>query len=217
MPKIFEKARDPISSFSHFVGAGLSFFGLIAMCIHLVLQDSWEIKAAVSSILFCISLIALYSTSGIYHFTMSSDKIRLILRKLDHAMIYVLIAGSYAPLLLKLLPYPKNVWFTSAMWGIAAAGIIMKLFWINAPRWLGTSLYILMGWAILVDLKALAAFPIAGILLLVAGGVFYTIGGVIYMIKRPNPTPAFGFHELFHLFVIGGSVCHYFMVFLFIA
>lgn len=217
MPKIFQKARDPISSYTHFIGAVLSLLGLVAMCVHLVSQQDWEMKAAVSSILFCVSLIMLYCTSGIYHFSMSSPKVLQILRKLDHSMIYVLIAGSYSPLLLKLLPHPNNLIFTASMWGIAVAGILMKLCWINAPRWLGTSLYILMGWAILVDVRALAAFPMQGILLLVAGGILYTIGGVIYMIKRPNPTPEFGFHELFHLFVIGGSICHYFMVFLYIA
>lgn len=217
MPKIFQKARDPISSYSHFIGAGLSVFGLAAMCIHLLLQPDVEAKSALSSILFCVSLIALYCTSGIYHFSMSPPRVILILRKLDHAMIYILIAGTYTPLLLNLLPYPNNVGFTTAIWCVAAAGILMKLCWMNAPRWLGTLLYLLMGWAILVDVRALTMFPAAGTVLLVTGGVLYTIGGIIYMLKRPNLTPAFGFHELFHLFVIAGSICHYFMVFLFIA
>ncbi len=217
MPKIFQKARDPISSYSHFVGAGLSLCGLVAMGIRLFLQPGVEVKSAISSLLFCVSLIALYCTSGIYHFSMSPPRVILILRKLDHAMIYILIAGTYTPLLLNLLPYPSNVGFTTAIWCVAAAGILMKLCWMNAPRWLGTLLYLLMGWAILVDIRALAAFPVPGTILLAAGGIFYTIGGIIYMLKRPNPTPAFGFHELFHLFVIAGSICHYFMVFLFIA
>ncbi len=216
MPRIFQKARDPISSYSHFIGAALSLLGLIVMSVHLAMQENITKASVASSVVFCLSLIALYSASGIYHFSMASAKILVILRKLDHAMIYVLIAGTYTPLLLKLLPYPENVIFTGAIWAIAAVGILMKLCWITAPRWLGTSFYILMGWAILIDLPALSALPFAGIALLAAGGVAYTAGGIIYMIKRPNLSVAFGFHELFHIFVIVGSVCHYFMVLLFI-
>lgn len=102
------------------------------------------------------------------------------------------------------------------MWAIAAAGILMKMFWLGAPRWLSTTLYILMGWAIAVDLPAVGALPLPGIVLLVAGGLAYTVGGVIYMVKRPNLSERFGFHEIFHLFVIAGSVCHYLMVLLYI-
>ena len=131
-------------------------------------------------------------------------------------MIYVLIAGTYTPLLLTLLPRPNNLIFTAAMWAVAAAGILMKMFWLGAPRWLSTTLYILMGWAIAVDLPAVGALPLPGIVLLVAGGLAYTVGGVIYMVKRPNLSERFGFHEIFHLFVIAGSVCHYLMVLLYI-
>lgn len=102
------------------------------------------------------------------------------------------------------------------MWAVAAAGILMKMFWLGAPRWLSTTLYILMGWAIAVDLPAVGALPLPGIVLLVVGGLAYTVGGVIYMVKRPNLSERFGFHEIFHLFVIAGSVCHYLMVLLYI-
>lgn len=217
MPRIFQKARDPFSSYSHFLGAVLSVAGLVIMIFRLSFSPDASVLTIVSSILFCLSLIALYCASGTYHFSMAPANILLILRKLDHAMIYVLIAGSYTPLLLTLLPYPNNIIFTSAMWLIAAAGILMKLCWINAPRWLGTSLYIIMGWAILVDLPALGALPPAAVFLLAAGGISYTIGGVIYMIKHPNISPSFGFHELFHVFVVIGSVCHYLMVLFYIA
>lgn len=131
-------------------------------------------------------------------------------------MIYVLIAGTYTPLLFTLLPRPNNLVFTAAMWAVAAAGILMKMFWLGAPRWLSTTLYILMGWAIAVDLPAVGALPLPGIVLLVVGGLAYTVGGVIYMVKRPNLSERFGFHEIFHLFVIAGSVCHYLMVLLYI-
>lgn len=215
MPSIFKKARDPISSYSHFIGAGLSVLGLAVMVIHLLLTGSNAVTA-VSSLLFCLSLIALYCASGIYHFAHSSPKVLLILRKLDHAMIYVLIAGSYTPVLLALLPHPKGAIFVGAIWGIAAIGILMKLCWFNAPRWLGTLLYLLMGWAIVVDLPALQGLYAPAMKLLAAGGILYTIGGIIYMLKWPNFSKEFGFHELFHIFVILGSVCHYFMVLMYL-
>ena len=213
MPRIFLKARDPISSYTHFIGAWLSVIGLVVMGVHLAVTPA---VTAVSCILFCLSLIALYCASSIYHFTNAAAKIQTALRKLDHAMIYVLIAGTYTPLLLTLLPRPNNLIFTAAMWAVAAAGILMKMFWLGAPRWLSTTLYILMGWAIAVDLPAVGALPLPGIVLLVAGGLAYTVGGVIYMVKRPNLSERFGFHEIFHLFVIAGSVCHYLMVLLYI-
>ncbi|MEM1483349.1 hemolysin III family protein [Oscillospiraceae bacterium PP1C4] len=216
MPHIFQKARDPISSYSHFIGAALSLLGLIVMSVRLVSEQNATVLTVVSSVLFCLSLIMLYCASSIYHFSVASPKVLVILRKLDHAMIYVLIAGTYTPLLLTLLPHPNNVIFTTVMWSVAAAGILMKLCWITAPRWLGTSLYILMGWAIVVDLPSLAAFSAGGIVLLVGGGIAYTIGGIVYMIKRPNFSTVFGFHELFHIFVIIGSICHYFMVLFYI-
>ena len=217
MPPIFKKARDPISSYTHFLGAGLSLIGIAFMIVKLTLEQTPGTITVVSTILFCLSLIALYLSSGIYHYSKAPEKIIRLLRKLDHSMIYVLIAGSYTPLLLTYLPSPNNIIFTAVMWGLAFAGILCKLCWIDAPRWLGTSLYILMGWAILVDLPALNAMEPGGIFLLALGGVLYTIGGVIYMIKKPNFSEIFGFHELFHIFVVAGSLCHYFMVYFYIA
>lgn len=217
MPRLFQKARDPISSYTHFLGAALSVLGLVAMAANLFLSPGVPMMVVVSCMLFCLSLIALYSASGFYHYSNAPAQVLVVLRKLDHAMIYVLIAGSYTPLLLNLLPRPGNVIFTVSIWGIALAGIVMKLCWITAPRWLGTSLYILMGWAIVVDIPALASVPAVGIVLLVAGGLSYTIGGVIYALKRPNLSIGFGFHELFHIFVLVGSLLHYIMVFFYIA
>ena len=216
MPKFFQNARDPISSYSHFLGAVLSLIGLAAMAIRLACGDS-ALQATISCLLFCLSLIALYSASGIYHFSCAPARVILILRKLDHAMIYVLIAGTYSPILLTQFPQPTNLYFTAAIWTAALCGIILKLCWINAPRWLGTSLYILMGWAILADLPAIAAMPLPAIALLAAGGICYTAGGLIYLFKRPNLSPSFGFHELFHILVIFGSLFHYFMVLFYVA
>lgn len=216
MPSFFKNARDPVSCYSHFIGAVLSLLGLAAMAIHFAVKDSAAVTV-VSSLLFCLSLLALYSASGIYHYSNGGENVRRMLRKLDHAMIYVLIAGSYTPVLLAMLPPPRGLAFTAGIWLFAAAGILFKLCWINAPRWLGTLLYLIMGWSILVDPGALANLSVPTITLLAAGGILYTIGGIIYMIKKPNLSPGFGFHELFHIFVVLGSMCHYFMVFFFIA
>lgn len=216
MPRLFQDARDPVSSYSHFVGAALSILGLAVMGVRFFMVGSPNMLTVISCLIFCLSLIALYCASGFYHFVRTSASRILTLRKLDHAMIYVLIAGTYTPLLLNLLPYPNSVIFTSVIWAVAFGGIIMKLCWINAPRWLGTSIYLLLGWAILADLSALATLPAAAIGLLVAGGLSYSVGGVIYILKRPLLCEGFGFHELFHMFVILGSLCHYFLILFYI-
>lgn len=215
MPQLFSKARDPISSYSHFFGAILSLFGLFVMLFQCIAKQNVPVGAFAAGVLFCISLIALYCASGIYHFVRCSAKKLLCLRKLDHAMIYVLIAGTYTPVLLHIMPGSRGVIFTTLIWIVAAIGILIKLCWMSAPRWLGTTLYVLMGWAIAIDFSAISTLPQTAVWLLAGGGIFYTIGAIIYMFKFPNFSKAFGFHELFHIFVILGSVSHYFMVLLF--
>ena len=168
-------------------------------------------------VLFGLSLVALYSASSIYHYALgAASKVRR-LRKLDHAMIYVLIAGSYTPLCVKFMDPAKLPVFLGAMWAMAAAGILLKLLWLDAPRWLGTLLYLALGWAIVVDLPAFAAMPAACLGLVAAGGVCYSLGAVLYMLKWPNLSERWGFHELFHLFILAGSACHFAAVFFFVA
>ena len=138
------------------------------------------------------------------------------LKKLDHSMIYVLIAGSYTPIILKFMPAPRSYVFLGVIWLIALTGIAIKLLWIDAPRLIGTALYLALGWAIAFDFGVVLSMPAPAIALLAAGGLSYTVGGVIYIAKKPNLGKMIGFHELFHLFVIVGSVCHYLMVFLYV-
>lgn len=216
MPRVFLKAREPFSSYSHFVGAVLSGIGLFAMLIRMMTIDTANGQMAASVIIFCLSLIGLYSASSVYHYSCRDDKTLRRLKKLDHSMIYVLIAGSYTPIVLCFIRPPHNYIFLACIWSIAVAGIVVKLVWIDAPRFLGTALYLALGWAIVLDFGAVLSMPAPAIALLAAGGVFYTIGGVIYISKRPNPTALLGFHEIFHLFVIAGSICHYLMVFLYV-
>ncbi len=216
MPQLFRKARDPFSSYSHFVGAVLSGAGLFAIIMRLLFGENVPASMGAAAVVFCLSLLALYSASSVYHFSLKEGDALKRLKKLDHSMIYVLIAGSYTPIVLKFLPAPGNYIFLCVIWSVALAGILIKLLWIDAPRGLGTALYLLLGWAVVFQFTAVLSMPAPAIALLAAGGIAYTIGGIIYIIKKPNLGEILGFHEVFHLFVIAGSVCHYIMIFLFV-
>ena len=216
MPRAFLKAREPFSSYSHFIGAVLSGAGLFVLLVRLLFDSSVTGSLAAAAVVFCLSLIALYSASSVYHFSGRGEAVLRRLKKLDHSMIYVLIAGSYTPIILKFMPAPRSYVFLGVIWLIALTGIAIKLLWIDAPRLIGTALYLALGWAIAFDFGVVLSMPAPAIALLAAGGLSYTVGGVIYIAKKPNLCKMIGFHELFHLFVIVGSVCHYLMVFLYV-
>ena len=216
MSRYFEKGREPVSSYTHFWGALARALGTLALAARSLHNGTGGMVLA-GVVLFGLSLVALYSASSIYHYALgAASKVRR-LRKLDHAMIYVLIAGSYTPLCVKFMDPAKLPVFLGAMWAMAAAGILLKLLWLDAPRWLGTLLYLALGWAIVVDLPAFAAMPAACLGLVAAGGVCYSLGAVLYMLKWPNLSERWGFHELFHLFILAGSACHFAAVFFFVA
>jgi hemolysin III len=139
---------------------------------------------------------------------------RGVLKRLDHSMIFVLIGGTYTPFCLLVLNDAWGISMLSVIWGVAAAGIMLKVIWPGAPRWLGVILYASAGWMAVVATVPLAEwFAFGPLALLVAGGVLYTVGGVIYALRRPDPFPrVFGYHEVFHLLVIAGSVLHYTLV-----
>lgn len=164
--------------------------------------------------IFAVSVLALFTVSALYHRLPWAPPVRAVMRRLDHSMIYIVIAATYTPLAAVSLDHDQARWVLGAVWSATVVGVLAKVFWINAPRWLTSGLYIAMGWAaigVLGDfLRQLGA---AGFVLLVAGGLLHTIGAVIYATKKPNPSPRwFGFHEVFHLFVIGGITCHYLTV-----
>ncbi|MFR4973599.1 MAG: PAQR family membrane homeostasis protein TrhA [Butyricicoccus pullicaecorum] len=215
MPRMFIKAREPFSSYSHFVGAVAAACGLAIMLIRAVIEGV-DALTGLSVLLFGLSLIALYSASAVYHYARAGEQVLRVLKKLDHSMIYVLIAGSYTPIVLKYMQAPGSYLFLAIIWGIALFGIAVKLIWIDAPRFLGTILYLLMGWAVIFRFDVVLSMPAPAITLLAIGGLSYTIGGVIYILKKPNLSQVLGFHELFHLFVLAGSVAHYLMVFWFV-
>lgn len=215
MSRYLSRAKDPWSSLTHMMGAVGFLFGTAVLILW-----GWLTKASAgviaSAAVFGLSLVALYTASAVYHFISATPKITRVLRKLDHSMIYVLIAGSYTPVLVCYYPPADRNWMLAAIWAIALCGIVVKLCWFDAPRWLYTGFYLMMGWFVLLNLSPLSTLPVGALVLLAAGGVAYTIGGIIYGLKRPVLSAGFGFHELFHLFVLVGSLLHYLMVLLYI-
>lgn len=206
--------REPINAYTHLFGAVLSIIGTILLLIYGGKGSSLTPAAIISIIIFGLSLTALYTSSGIYHAIKANDATLLRLKKLDHSMIFLLIAGSYTPFCLLTLTGLWQLTILILVWSLAIIGILLKIFWINMPRWVSTGFYIGMGWVAILALSPLSkALSMGGIIWLTLGGIMYTIGGIIYGIKKPNISAKFGFHELFHIFVLLGSACHYWCVF----
>ena len=205
---IIKKWKDPMSALTHFIGLLLAIPCAIIL-IYKAAQEAtvWHV---ISLAIFGAAIIMLYLASTVYHMLPISEKASNVLRRIDHMMIFVLIAGSYTPICLVPL---RGIWgwgLLIAIRGIALAGIVLKALWINAPRALSTTIYVVMGWLVVVAFYPLCkAIPKGGIALLVLGGVTYTVGAVIYGIQKPKlHFKLFGFHEIFHLFVMGGSFFH---------
>nr|WP_312046257.1 hemolysin III family protein [Anaerotignum sp.] len=202
------KVKDPISALTHFVG-----FLAVIPCFILLMYKA-KLEASVwhqwGFAIFGISLLLLYGASTIYHtLKLSQNKVN-VLRRIDHMMIFVLIAGTYTPICLVSLHGTWGWTMLVLIWAFALAGILLKIFWMNAPRWLSTLIYVVMGWlAVIVFVPLEKAVSWNGVGLLLAGGVVYTVGAVIYGLKKPNITfKHFGFHEIFHIFVMVGSSLH---------
>ncbi len=175
----------------------------------------------VSLAIFILSMILLYGASATYHALDLSEKANRILRKLDHMMIFVLIAGTYTPVCVIVLGGTVGYGLLALVWGIALAGILVKAFWITCPKWFSSILYIAMGWVcVLAFTQIITSLSAQAFGWLLAGGIIYTIGGIIYALKLPifnSRHKNFGSHEIFHLFVMGGSVCHFVMMYCFVA
>ena len=203
--------KDPGSAITHFIGMLMAAFAATPLLIRAASNP--DKIHLISLSIFIISMILLYAASTTYHTLNLSDRTNRILRKIDHCMIFMLIAGSYTPVCLIVLGGKVGYTLCAIVWGIAIAGIILKLFWITCPKWFSSVLYIAMGWlCVLAFVPIFHALPRAGFDWLLAGGIIYTIGGVIYALKLPVFNALhkyFGSHEIFHLFVMGGSVCHF--------
>jgi hemolysin III len=205
--------RDPISGLTHFIGIILSIIGTIVLLTRN--DDPFTIYHATSFFIFGFSMTLLYTISTLYHWLPLSEKNLVIVRKIDHIMIFVFIAASYTPVCLITLRGSWGWVIFGIVWGLTLAGFFLKLFWINAPRFLYTSIYLIMGWIIVAAILPLSkVMPSQGLLWLALGGVFYSTGAVIYAIKKPDPLPnVFGFHEIFHLFIMAGSFCIFWMIY----
>jgi hemolysin III len=207
------KLKDPFSGLSHLVGALFSIVGLLVLIYYACHYSN--VEHIVTFAIFGASLILLYTASAVYHLLNISDKVNLILRRIDHMMIYVLIAGTYTPICIIALPKAWGISLLVSIWILALAGIILTIVWFTAPRWFTTAIYVLMGWLVVIAFWPLMhSLPGAGLGWLIAGGLLYTVGAVIYGTKWPPIASRwFGFHEIFHLFVIAGSLAHYWLMF----
>ena len=228
--------KDPGSAITHFIGMLMAIFAAVPLLIkaarepdHIYLISlSIMIKAArepdhiylISLSIYALSLILLYAASTTYHTFDLSERANTILKKIDHMMIFVLIAGSYTPICLITLKGRTGTILLALVWGIAIVGIILKAFWVFCPKWVSSVLYIGMGWTcVLAFTQILNTLSPAAFGWLLAGGIIYTIGGVIYALKLPifnNRHKNFGSHEIFHLFVMGGSMCHFIVMYAFV-
>ena len=212
--------REPGSAITHFIAMMMAVFAATPLLIKAALSSDGKITLLALGI-FCISMILLYGASATYHSLNISGKALRIFRKIDHMMIFVLIAGSYTPVCLIILGGKLGYTLLSVVWGIALFGMILKACWVTCPKWFSSVIYIAMGWVCLGVFGTLwNVLPHAAFGWLLAGGIIYTISGVIYALKLPifnGKHKFFGSHEIFHLFVMGGSICHFIFMYLYVA
>jgi hemolysin III len=186
-----------------------AFLAAIAFGIVLVLIASTA-RERLAAAVFAGAMTGMFGVSALYHRPNWSARPRRWLRRLDHAMIYLLIAGTYTPFGLLVLSGAWQVTVLAIVWSGAAVAIGLKLVWIDSPKWVAAVLGIALGWVGVVAFPQLTSIGVGGVGLLLAGGALYTAGAIVYMRKRPDPAPAvFGYHELFHALVIGAAACQY--------
>ncbi len=219
MSKTIMKAKDPGSAITHFIGMLMAAFSTLPL---LFKASSAPDKIHLISLgIFSISMILLYAASTIYHTFDLSEKINRRLKKFDHMMIFILIAGTYTPVCVIVLGGTIGYGLLILIWSMAFIGICLKAFWVYCPKWVSSIIYIAMGWTcVLAFTPILDALPRAAFGWLLAGGIIYTIGGVIYALKLPifnNRHKYFGSHEIFHLFCLGGTFCHFILMYNFVA
>ena len=210
--------KEPGSAITHFIGMLMAIFAAVPLLIKAASEPSRIY--IISLTIYAASLILLYAASTTYHTFDVSERVNTILKKIDHMMISVLIAGSYTPVCLIVLKGRTGLILLAVVWSIAIAGIMIKAFWVYCPKWVSSVLYIGMGWTcVLAFTQILNNMSPAAFGWLLAGGIIYTVGGVIYALKLPifnNRHKNFGSHEIFHLFVMGGSACHFVVMYAFL-
>lgn len=211
--------KDPGSAITHFIGMALALLAAMPLLVKAHREAGTFATGALA--IFIISMILLYAASTIYHTFDISPTVNRILRKIDHMMIFILIAGTYTPVCMVVLGDRTGWMLLALVWSIAIVGILIKACWITCPKWFSSALYIAMGWVCVLAISSIVkALPKGALGWLLAGGLIYTAGGVIYAMKLPlfnSRHKNFGSHEVFHLFVMGGSFCHYVMMYRFVA
>ena len=204
--------RDPISGLTHLAGA---IFAIVALCILSVQAalhgNVWHM---VSFVIFGATMFLMFASSALYHLMHTSEEAIRWLKRIDHMAIFLMIAGSYTPICLVPLNGIIGWILFSVVWALAVADIVLKLVWISAPRWLSTLIYLAMGWLVLFAAgPAMETIPVDAQWWILYGGVSYTLGAIVYALKWPNPWPRwFGFHEIWHLFVMAGVFCHFWAI-----
>ena len=215
---IKKHVKDPGSAITHFIGMLMAVFAAVPLIIKATHEPSPIYVVSIA--IYAASLILLYAASTTYHTFDRSEKVNTILKKIDHMMISVLIAGSYTPICLLVLGGRLGIILLAIVWSIAIAGILIKAFWVYCPKWVSSVLYIGMGWTcVLAFTQLLNSMSPAAFGWLLAGGLIYTAGGIIYALKLPifnMKHKDFGSHEIFHLFVLGGSICHFVVMYAFV-
>lgn len=212
------KMKDPGSAITHLIGCIMAVLAAAPLLLKAAREPD-KINIIAMGI-FILSMILLYAASTIYHTVDSTEKVNRRLRKMDHMMIFILIAGSYTPVCLIVLQNMTGYVLCAAVWAVALVGIIVKACWITCPKWFSSVIYIGMGWlCVFAFIPIVRALSPAGFGWLLAGGIIYTIGGIIYALKLPifnSRHKNFGSHEIFHLFVMGGSICHFIVMYFFV-
>jgi len=209
------KLRDPVSGLTH-LGAAVAAAPGLAGLLYLGRGD---VAKEISLLIYGVSLILMFAASATYHLVNSGPRVLRILRKLDHSAIYLLIAGAYTPICLHFFAGFWRWGMLGIIWLMAVTGIGVKLFIINAPRWLTAGVYLLMGWLSIAAIREmLRAIPAAALVWLAVGGLFFTFGAIVYILKHPDFRPGvFGFHEVWHIFVILGCLSHFIVIAAFVA
>ncbi len=214
-----QNVKDPGSALTHFIGMVLAILAAAPLLIKAAFHADRLHVAALA--IFIVSMILLYTASTVYHTFDISEQANKLLRKIDHMMIFILIAGTYTPICLIVLGNPDGYRLLALVWGIAAAGILVNALWINCPKWFSSTIYIAMGWICVTAFRQIIRALTPGAFgWLLAGGIIYTAGGIIYALKLPifnSRHKNFGSHEIFHLFVMGGSFCHYMVMYGYVA
>lgn len=210
--------REPGSAITHFVAMMMAIIAAVPLLVKAGGDSSLNLLAMT---IFMASMILLYGASATYHTVNLTGRGLRIFKKIDHMMIFVLIAGSYTPVCMIVLDEVIGLRMLALVWIIALVGMTVKAVWVTCPKWFSSVIYIAMGWVcVLVFGELLSTLPMGAFLWLLAGGIIYTVGGVIYALKLSvfnSKHKWFGSHEIFHLFVMGGSICHFICMYLYIA